>query len=406
MRQAVLLGNPGTRRTDYLQRALAQAGVSVRFWDWRDFDLRGGAGERTEHGEWFLKIDPPRWESCALGELDGLTGDYRAALASLSARARQEKITFWNHPQAIAALLDKRLCKETLQSAGIPVTALLHTERMRSADALFEAMREKRIGQVFIKPVYGSGAAGVSALRWQQASGRMALYTCACRTAEQGLVNTGRLRCFRDPADVVAMLEELLQVDCIIERWYAKAEHNGYSYDLRVVLQDGQADYILARLSRGPITNLQLNNHPEDAVKLGLSEDLWENIIRMCRAAADRFPGLTGAGIDVLLEKGSLRPRILEMNAQGDLIYQDIFRENRIYRRQAEYIGKWLDGGGKSDGNGTETDDGRHSGAGNTAGVCGYSGAGNRERGAAASVCSSRQAAGDFGGYGTGCGPL
>ena len=56
MRQAVLLGNPGTRRTDYLQRALAQAGVSVRFWDWRDFDLRGGAGERTEHGEWFLKI--------------------------------------------------------------------------------------------------------------------------------------------------------------------------------------------------------------------------------------------------------------------------------------------------------------------------------------------------------------
>lgn len=367
MREAVLLGNPGTRRTDYLQRALTQAGVSVRFWDWRDFDLQGGADKKTEsaRGEWLLKIDPPRWESCALGELDRLTGDYRAALASLAALAQRGGIAFWNQPQAIAALLDKRLCKKTLQAAGIPVTALLQPERVRSADALFAAMREKRVGQVFIKPVYGSGAAGVSALRWQQASGRMALYTCACRTAAHGLVNTGRLRCFREPEEVVALLEELLQVDCVIERWYAKAEQRGYSYDLRVVMQAGEADYVLARLSRGPITNLQLNNRPEDAAKLGLSEDLWEKIIGICRSAMEQFRGLTGAGIDVLLEKGSLRPRILEMNAQGDLIYQDIFGENKIYRRQAEIIKTWLDGGGRSDEYGTGTDDGRRGCAGN-----------------------------------------
>ena len=38
------------------------------------------------------------------------------------------------------------------------------------------------------------------------------------------------------------------------------------------------------------------------------------------------------------LEKESLTPRIIEMNGQGDLIYQDIFNENTIYRRQAELL--------------------------------------------------------------------
>ena len=58
--------------------------------------------------------------------------------------------------------------------------------------------------------------------------------------------------------------------------------------------------------------------------------------------AADCFPGLRCAGIDILLERGSLKPRIIEMNAQGDLIYQDIYHENIIYRRQAERMKAWL----------------------------------------------------------------
>ena len=43
-----------------------------------------------------------------------------------------------------------------------------------------------------------------------------------------------------------------------------------------------------------------------------------------------------------MLEKGSMRPRIIEMNAQGDLIYQDIFHENRIYARQVEMMKEWM----------------------------------------------------------------
>ena len=44
------------------------------------------------------------------------------------------------------------------------------------------------------------------------------------------------------------------------------------------------------------------------------------------------------AGIDILLERKTMRPLIIEMNGQGDLIYQDIFGENNIYREQVEKI--------------------------------------------------------------------
>ena len=55
------------------------------------------------------------------------------------------------------------------------------------------------------------------------------------------------------------------------------------------------------------------------------------------------FFGLGSVGIDILLEKGSLRPRVIEMNGQGDLIYQDIYGENQIYERQGEMMRAWRD---------------------------------------------------------------
>ena len=128
-------------------------------------------------------------------------------------------------------------------------------------------------------------------------------------------------------------------------RSYVKAEYQGYSYDLRAVMQEERMDFLLARLSKGPITNLHLNNHPLEAAALGLPGTVLEEIERVCRKAMDCFPGLRSAGIDILLEKGSLRPRIIEMNAQGDLIYQDIYNHNVIYGHQAEMMKRWMETG-------------------------------------------------------------
>ena len=68
----------------------------------------------------------------------------------------------------------------------------------------------------------------------------MRLYTCAFMQSGIGLVNTKRLRCFKEPKEVTALLDLVLQLDCVVERWYAKAEYQGYSYDLRAVVQDGR----------------------------------------------------------------------------------------------------------------------------------------------------------------------
>ena len=381
MRQAVLLGSPGTKRTIYLEKGAEAEGISFRLLDWKEFPFRSADSpasplrkdlvlkndfrddtaladpfwNETARENVFLKIDPPLWESCCLDELNILARDYEKKLQWLAELGKKRQITFLNKPEDILALLDKRACKRRLAEAGIPVTEELDgigravfpmaetLDGVGRADLLLGSMERRRVFQVFIKPVCGAGAAGAAAFRWQPRSGRMILYTCAMENPETGrLVNTKRLRRFTDRKQVLSMIGRLLELGCIVERWYAKAEHNGFSYDLRAVVQDGRMDFILARLSSGPITNLHLNNHPLKGNELGLPCHVMEDVEQLCIRAAGCYPELRSVGIDVLLEKGSLRPRIIELNGQGDLIYQDIYDQNRIYLHQAEMMKEWL----------------------------------------------------------------
>ena len=370
MRRAVLLGAADSKRTQYLKRAAQQTGLSMTFLSWENWQETMG---RLAQNPLLIKIDPPVWDSCILCELDSLSTDFKSQLNLLAQMADSHDIRFFNHPSAVLSLLDKVQCKETLRQAGLPVTEILartpagnlrtetalhgmaasgmaeepapplcHTSSRRmmveNAQQLLEIMRLHGIHQVFVKPVNGSGAAGVSAFRHQTHTGRMALYTCAVSHPSYGLVNTKRLRYFSRTDEILSLLDQLLQTECVIERWHPKADYQGYSYDLRAVVQDGRVDYLLARLSKGPITNLHLNNRPLDIGLLGLASPVLESVAEISVKAARQYPGLVSAGIDILLERGSLLPRIIEMNGQGDLIYQDIYHENTIYRHQAELI--------------------------------------------------------------------
>lgn len=296
--------------------------------------------------EIFLKIDPPVWKSSSILELPELMEGYKGELMALAALDGKNPITFFNHPSAITALLDKRSCKEVLVREGISVTESLGGDNKEShicnLEMLLEQMRQEKLCQIFIKPVNGSGALGVSAFRMQKRTGKMQLYTCAALTESKTLVNTKRLMCLSDRAQIENVLDILLKMDTLIERWHPKPIYQGYSYDLRAVVQDGRIDMLLARLSKGPITNLQLNNRPLAIEELGLPKRVLEEISYLCQRAMGCFSGLRSAGIDLLLDRGSLTPRVIEMNAQGDLIYQDIYQENKIYRHQAEIIKGWL----------------------------------------------------------------
>ncbi|MDO4330022.1 MAG: STM4014 family protein [Lachnospiraceae bacterium] len=351
-RHIVLLGNPETKRTIFFLHAACEIGLHVHVLDWRagwprlwDPPALCELTEGWEQAETLIKIDPPVWESCRLEELDGLTGDYQKQLLALARCQEACRLQFFNHPRDILALLDKRGCKDTLSQAGLSITETVGgQEPIGNTDQLLAAMESERIYQVFIKPVHGSGAAGIAAFRFQPRTGQMVLYTCAVEEpSSKELVNTKRLRRFSHRQQIVSLLNRLLKLDCIVERWYAKAEQDGFSYDLRAVMQDGKLDFLLARLSKGPITNLHLNNHPLPAEALKLPQTVIETITVLCRNAMECYPGLKSAGIDLLLEKGSLRPRIIEMNGQGDLIYQDIYHENRIYLHQAEMMKQWME---------------------------------------------------------------
>lgn len=354
MSRLILLGSPDTKRTVYFMKGAIRAGVDVELLEWKNFP--GGLAEAVPQGERaFVKIDPPEWDSCCLRDLNGLVRDYERRLSWLEAFGRDRQLRFLNDPGSIRALLDKRECKRRLKRAGIPVTEEVEfLEEAGDGPAeilaaypllgrLLAAMVKRRIFQVFVKPNFGSGAAGVMALRYEPGRGQMALYTCGTEEAGTGrLVNTKRLRRFTDRDRIAALTERMLELDCIAERWYPKAVYEGFSYDLRAVVQDGETDFILARLSRGPVTNLHLNNHPLKAAELGLPSQVADSVEDICRRAAACYPGLRSVGIDVLLERGSLRPRIIEMNGQGDLIYQDIYESNRIYTKQAEMMRRWM----------------------------------------------------------------
>lgn len=350
MSRVVLLGDEGTKRTVFLEKGAKEAGIRFDLVKWKDFQ------KMASWKNIFLKIDPPLWENCRLEEMERLTEEYKENLRQLEKLGKKGNITFLNSPESIQALLNKRGCKKRLKEVGLPVTEALKNidfikqekeagsfQKEPAVPVLLEAMEKQRIFQVFIKPNQGSGAAGAAAFCWQPRTGQMILYTCGMEDPlTHGLVNTKRLRKFTDRDQVVSLLERLLGLEVVVERWYAKAKHQGFSYDLRAVVQDGQLDFVLARLSSGPITNLHLNNHPLKGAELGLSPSVWNRVTTLCQEASTCYPGLRSVGIDILLERGSLRPRIIEMNGQGDLIYQDIYEKNVIYRHQAEMMREWL----------------------------------------------------------------
>lgn len=324
-----IIGEERSKRTDYFRKAADSLGTSPTLLSWGevqgDFDadrLRGAA----------VKIDPPSYQAVRLSDMEGQLSEYRSILS----RLKNVDCRFLNAPDAICQMLDKRAAKQRLQRQGIAVTQMF-SEEVADVDQLTSLMRQKHCYSLFVKPRYFSGAAGVAAFRLHPRHGKMTLYT-SCRLEEGRLINTKRLFRMEDAGEITRLLNQLLVLECVVERWHPKEDYHGRSYDLRVVYQFGHIAHIVVRQSKGPITNLHLNNQALEVQALGLSKETVRAMETLCGQAVDAFSGLRMAGIDILLEKGTNRPLIIEMNGQGDLIYQDIFGENRIYREQVREL--------------------------------------------------------------------
>lgn len=341
MSRIVLIGTEGRRR-EYFMRACEERGRTAVFLSVDTPSL----SERLCEGD-AVKMDPPVNRSAFIGDLNRHISAYEALLSDLGKR---EDLRFLNHPDAIRHTLNKRRCKTTLERAGFPTTPMLNFEG-KSFSELLAFLQERRLSKVFVKPNVGSGAAGVVALAVHPKSGRIAAETSLLPAAREDgspdYVNTKRLRHYTDREDVEPMVDALLRSDAVIERWVAKERAGGGVYDLRAVVQFSKLSFLQARGAReSAITNLHLNNLALELDELGLSEREKEEIASLSIRAAGCFSGLQTAGLDLLLEKGSRHLKIIEVNGQGDLMYRDIFEENRIYREQAARMDAVLRGTG------------------------------------------------------------
>ncbi|WP_176691670.1 STM4014 family protein [Superficieibacter electus] len=319
-----LIGSPQSKRTYYFMQAARALKTPVTVLTYSQ------ALTATLTGA--VKIDPPVHSETDICQINALSQEYIRFLQAMAAR---KNVNYVNHPAGLISLLDKKICKKRLIEHGIPTPPLV-AENVGSVEQLLAIMQASKITRMFIKPTLGSGAAGVIAWRRHPDGIRQVLY-CAIAIDGSRLFNSNKIHSYQDDVQIRRIISAVLQQENIVECWLPKASVNGKSYDLRVVCMDGKILWRVVRTSSQPITNLHLQNQASEFASLGLSAAKVAEIDALCLNAIQLFPDIRLAGIDVLLTR-NLTPYIIEINGQGDLIYQDAQNENHIYRAQIQAI--------------------------------------------------------------------
>ena len=325
----LLIGEAGAERAAYFRKAADAMGIALDIMpmpqNWQGFDCSALAGCA-------VKIDPPDLHSVHIDELGAFGLAYTRWLADLQGAP---DVRYLNTPEAIAHTLDKARCKRSLLDGGVSTAPMLG--EVRSLPELRAVMAEKRLRSVFVKPRYGSGAAGVAAFRRNPETQEEIAYTAAQRL-DGRLCNTRKLRRVRDPQEIGDIIGGILACGALVEQWIPKAGIGGMAFDIRAVWQFGRIEYAVARLSRGAVTNLHLGGSAASLEALRLNDRTLHEVEALCGNAVSCFPGLRAAGVDILLEQNTHKPYVIEINGQGDLLHRDIRGENRIYTSQVAYL--------------------------------------------------------------------
>ena len=282
-----------------------------------------------------IKLEP-----CVSDETDFLkyallNRAYKETLQRLSEMSLPDDVCFLNTPDALLRALDKKETKEVLMDKGLKVTPMLPSPQ--SFDELRQLLADCGRG-CFFKPRYGSGAGGIMAIRYQPNRNKWVVYT-TLRQVDGVIHNTKRINRLSVEKEIIPLAEAVIQTEAILEEWIPKAQLQGENYDLRVVCRESEIDYIVVRCSKGSITNLHLNNKAHWWNELSLSEEVRQQIYFQCQEAVQSLD-LQYAGVDVLIERGTDIPYIIEVNGQGDHVYQDMFAHNSIYTQQIKNIKK------------------------------------------------------------------
>lgn len=230
----------------------------------------------------------------------------------------QPGISCMNHPDDIAVLFDKVQCHARMRMLKVPVSALLPV--VHTYEELREAMRTAGMSRVFVKPVHGSSASGVVALRVQ--NNNVAAISSAEFVRPGCVYNRLRMQIYRDEKTVAALLDTILGGYAVAEQWIPKASISGRSFDFRVLVIAGKATHLVVRTSKSVITNLHLGNQRGDMeeVQAYIGKDTFEKIKTTAEQAAAAFPQSLYIAVDVLIANDKKTVCVIEANAFGDLL--------------------------------------------------------------------------------------
>ena len=225
-----------------------------------------------------------------------------------------------NAPADIAAMFDKPLCHQLFETHGIPVPRSLGA--LGCYDELRSAMQSQGCSRVFVKLAHGSSASGVVAYH-ANPLGESAITTVErVRENHQTLLyNSRKIRNYTRHEEIVDIINILCYEGVQVEEWLPKARWQNREFDLRVVAIALEAQHIVVRVGKSPMTNLHLGSDRGDTEEfLNLVGKNWEAMKQTCQAAAALFSNSLYSGIDLLIYPDLQRHAILEINAFGDLL--------------------------------------------------------------------------------------
>ncbi len=233
---------------------------------------------------------------------------------------KNPRVRVMNSPEAIAIAFDKHQSKTQFNLAKVNTPRYFYP--VDSVDTLFNNMLSRKWHQVFIKPLHGSSASGIMALR--RSSSKMILYSTIVQGQGENvghLFNALKVQRYSDQNEIRVIVKKMLDRDLLCEQWIPKKKHTGKNTDFRVLVVNGKATFVVPRLSAHNITNLHLGNEKGniEACKQEWGESLIHEMVTLAVQAVKSIPDLFYAGVDVLVSTDDI-PFVLEVNAFGDLL--------------------------------------------------------------------------------------
>ena len=242
-------------------------------------------------------------------------------------------------PDDLKAGYDKSEAQARFAAAGLPVPRFLGNPD--SFEALRKGLPAQPTVRAFLKLRHGSSAAGMMALERRGAHWRA--LTTAFENTDGVLCATRTLQTLVSEAAIGRLVDALAPYGLHLESWAPKYVLDGLSCDLRVIPCAAEPD-IRVRRSNAPMTNLHLGGlrGDSDTLRRRVGEANWAAMCATARRAADAFPALATAGIDLAFLSDPRSHVLFEINAFGSFVKDSADGPCRPYAAEAAVLAAHL----------------------------------------------------------------